>query len=644
MSQSNPPENATTVRVSELDMLLAPLQDVEHLQLWIQKHLGFTLPDCRVTEYADMTPAEFVWTVYRAIMDGTPLNIIGVSGRDGSKTVSLSVIDLLSILHDQRSAVHFGMILPQAKRARSYLEKYIQKIPILSAALVRENSKELVLKIDGAEVGLEILPCTKTAAQGAHAALVSWDEIGSADGPKLVAGYRDSAGVPGASTKGKPAVTVKISSRHAADSLVEAEIKAAEADAGLGAKVVKWTTLDCTEQCTDARSGTVPTPLYIDTMKGLIATEAEYVELPSQAQEGYQLSNDTMDGCVKCPLVTLCKGKLRHQTSKSVLLRKIDDVITKYRGGGSHEWALSQLMSLRASPEALVYKHFSRERHVPGWDVMWERLTGRKPVAPATRSQFVAEAMKRCEILSGQDFGWSSPSTCVTVAIDRKDNVYVLDAFGRTYCDDPEFCNTVKEQAHIPYQVQMHIPDPENQSALSIMRKFPLEMPVAEVSKAAGSVRGGINVIKALLRVPGTNNETKLFIAPDLWASDDQLFPGLIEEFGMYRWPIEVDGSIDDSGNPEKGNDHFLDALRYVLFWRFGKDIGTMTLLSGVAPPPADDRERLLRDAAMQGNFSYVDNREDYEAQKRSDDNDDDDDGDDGPKGGGGGGLTWGWT
>jgi hypothetical protein len=543
---------------TEREKFFTPLLDKEHLQLWIEKFLGFTLPDFKVTEWATSTPLDFVYDVYRAIMDGQPLNILAISGRDASKTVSLSVIDLLSISHDLRSAIHFGMVTKQAARARSYIDKYVSKIEFLREAMTKENSTELFFNLNGNEVGLEILPCTKKASQGGHSACVSWDEIGSSVEPALVAGYRDSSGVPGASSKGKPAVTIKISSRHASDSLVEMEIKKAEQRnemSGPRLKIVKWTTIDCTEQCLPERCGTQDRPLFISTMKGLRYTPEEFAALPERDKEDFQYVTDTKDKCYSCPLVTLCKGKLRYQTSKSVLLRKIDDVITKLNNAGSHTWALSQIMSLMPSPEGRVYTNFSREKHMPGWDAMWERLTGEKPAKPITRDVFVEHAKRTCSLYAGEDFGWTRPSTCVVIAVDGRDNVYVLEAIGRTLRNDPDWVEDIYELIETKYGIQLHAPDPENKSALSLMRNRGLN--VVEVDKSAGSVRAGINTIKRFLRVPGTNNETKLFIAPDLVSPADAAFPGLPEELEMYRWPIATDGRILDDKNPEKGNDHF---------------------------------------------------------------------------------------
>ena len=86
---------------SDVELLMTPFEDIDHMQAWLQRWIGLTLPDVKITKYANSTPAAFVWEVYRAIMDGTPLHIMGLSGRDSGKTVALSIMDILSILHDQ---------------------------------------------------------------------------------------------------------------------------------------------------------------------------------------------------------------------------------------------------------------------------------------------------------------------------------------------------------------------------------------------------------------------------------------------------------------------------------------------------------------------------------------------------------------
>jgi hypothetical protein len=589
---------------------MTPLSSPEHLNAWTHKFCGFTLPDCRVTEFADSTPLEFVWEIYRAMMDGKPVNVMGLCGRDGAKTVSLSVIDLLSLLHDQRPAIHAGAITSQAQRAREYLQKYVFSNPILTSMVVKENQRFIILNVDGIECGLELISLKPKQVQGAHYAMCSVDELASTVEPEVKKAYRDFAGVPCTSRKGKPAIKIRITSRQASYSLAEKDIDEAPKT---GMQVRKWSTIDCMSRCEPSRSGSVPTPIYIDTIKGKHCTPEAFKALPIEEKNGFKYAPDVMDGCLKCPLLLYCKGRARFQTSESVLLRSIDDVIGKVFDSGSHEWVLSQMLSMKPLPDTLVYGTFDESIHVPSWGSLWKTLTGEVAPEEVGRAQLVHEMKKRgCNFYCGMDFGWTVPSTAVVVAVDAKDNVYVVESLGKTRQDDPDWVEFVARNVNEKYDVQMYCPDPENKSACSLLRKA--GMSVAEVDKGPGTVRSGINVIKGLLREPGTLRP-RLFIFPDVPRKGSTGIPGIIEEFGYYSYEADVTGRILDDKNPTKENDHFLDGLRYVTYWLYGKNAFRVGTDYVDEKPFADTGEKQtnipsLEDIARRYQISYVDNRE----------------------------------
>jgi hypothetical protein len=571
-------------------------------------------------------------------MDGNALNIIALAGRDSTKTVGLSVIDLLALLHDARSAAHIAMIRTQASRAREYIEKYIMSSPLMKPMVIKQNTKEIRLNILGEEVGLEILSLDPKQTQGLHSALVSYDELASSTDPVKLKAYKDSSGIPGSSRKGKPAVVIKITSRQTGDTIPEVEIKNTHKNK---LKIRKWTTFDCMQRCLPERSGTISAPVYIDLIKGVTLKEDAYLNLPVDQRMRFKLAADVMDGCHKCPLMMYCQGKARHQTSDSVLLRDYDTVVHKVLNSGSHDWILAQLMSLEPSKEGLVYYEFQRETHVVSWDFMWERLTGEKPTASVTKELFVSKAKRSdCQFYAGIDWGWSSPSTCVAMCVDSRDNVYVLDAIGRTYMQPAEFIEVIKSEIHEKYGIDLFMPDSEDQAAVQQMRTA--DLPVIDIDKSAGTVKAGISTVKRFLRVPGTNAETKLLISSEIPASVSDT-PGLIEEFGMYKKKIDASGRILDDENPVKGFDHFLDSVRYCIYWLFGKSMTKAVFAdahksgSPGAPLPNLPIDQLARAAGV----SFNDNRSEFDKMGEQPKKPDDD-----PNGGssGGGGVQFVWT
>ena len=385
------------------------------------------------------------------------------------------------------------------------------------------------------------------------------------------------------------------------------------------------------KRCPEERSGTTPAPQYIDIINDQRVSPEEHAKLPEDIKISFEYAPDIMDKCLACPLVNLCQGRARFQTSDSILLTTIDDVIQKVIEN-PHEWSLSQLMSLQASSSLLVLHEFEKSLHQPGWNVMWERLTGEVSKELVTRQQFIKKCIELgLTFLGGVDWGYTNPATCIVVAIDSRDNVFVLEAHGATGKDDPEWVQFIQDNVVPIYPMESFMPDTENPSGIQLMKKTE-RMHVREIDKGKGSVKRGINVIKKLMRVPGKNRYTKIFFAPDL--PEPETFPGMIKEMGLYEKKINLaTGKPIDSEYVDAHN-HHIDALRYPLDWYFSKNKAQMHMLGG-DPEPKNERDKLLQQAAKVGNFSYVDNRE--EADKKKDDKD--------PKGGGsGGGMKWAWT
>jgi hypothetical protein len=549
--------------IDEVTKLMSPCVDKDHLHAWIQRYTGLDLPRQTISRFSTSNPLDFVWRVYSAVMQGQAAGFLAVAGRDSMKTLGLSIIDLLVFLHDKRNTIHIAMTAQQASRARNYLEKFINKEPIIRQSLTKQNVREIRLNIDGEEVGLEVLPATPKAVQGAHCAFLSFDELASSMEPANVRAYSDAHGIVGSSTSGKPGVIVKITSRQKGYSLAEQELRDASKT---GTEILKWTTIDATERCPDERSGVVPTPLYIHPLRGTKLTEEEFKLLPQGKADGFQRTDDTFNKCRECPIAAFCAGDLKKQKSTSILLRKIDDVINKIRMAGSWDWGVAQIMSMKPSSEGLIYFEFDRQVHVPGWEAMWRVLTG-EDNPYANRDSFVAELKRRrATFYAGIDWGWSSPSTCVVMAVDKREFCYIIDAIGRTYSPDPEFIELVRTTVHKKYDIQMYCPDLANGSGNALLRQAGLPT-TDDIDK---SISLGINLVKGLLRVPGTNGQSRILFAPDL-TSHVPGTPGIIEEFEIYKKKQDATGKIMDNEDPEEGNDHYLDSLRYMVWWLFGR-------------------------------------------------------------------------
>jgi hypothetical protein len=615
----------------DIRLLYSQCQSKQHLHDFLEYFFDLDFPSTTISRFSDSNPMDFMWEVYSAMKDRRQLGILALSGRESFKTLCVSIIDLLAMIHFERNTAHLAMTKSQGMRARAYLESFVSKVDPLRNSVIRQNTTQMTLRgASGREVGIEVIPCTPKAVQGCHTSLNSWDEIASSLDPTLVKGYRDSHGILGSSHDGAPGIAVKITSRQTGSSLAEQELKNARRS---GLRVVKWTTLDVAKRCEDERSGVEPSPLWINIQKNIVLPEIEYL---SQRREGFIKVETTFDKCHECSIVSVCQGDLKNQTSTSPLLRNIDDVIAKVRLANSHDWTLAQIMSLEPSKEGQIYWEFDVATHSPGWLGLWKKLTGKEPEVVIDRGIFVQQLKRQgCQFYAGQDWGWTSPASTIVVAIDKMDNVYVIDNMVKIRHSEPEIAQAINVELMPIYNLQMIAPDVESPGGIHELRKAGL--PVVE--KVDKKIRKGISLIKGWLRVPSMNNQAKMFFAPDLRRDDKPNSPmKILDEIEAYRFKTNADGEpLDD---PEDGqSDHGLDALRYIMMWLFGGEqlkVGTDYTDDKPYVQTQSSNIPSLRQIALQHGLVFDDNREDYAQQQRR--------AEDGNHGENMGGLLSGWT
>ena len=544
-------------------------QTKDELSKFIQLFFGLHLPDVTVSRFADTNPLEIIWQVYDICVNkNNPEHIeelLYVAGRGSGKTLGMAIAELLIMLHDGRDVCHVGAVLAQAKRCYEYQTKFMLSPRIRSIiedktkpqedrVLQKLNMEKSAFNIDGELVTIEVLPCTLKACNGPHVPLVVTDEIDTVTGEGLRA-FREIAGMLD-SKGGKIALRVGISTRKSRYGLMNKMIEEAEQ---AGRHVRKWTAFEFTARCPDSRSGVIPTTSYhiIDDME--VIDEAAFKLKDAKKAKEYVQHIMPGEKCLKCPAASICIGDAKRQDSKSWMLKPIGELIQKVRSE-STDWALAQLMNLKPSVEGIIYKEFEEKIHVNTWNQMWFKLTGIEFPGECTHDLFV----KKCHAMSlncyaGVDWGWSNPNTVVYFFIDKKDNIFVVRSDGMTYVSQPDWVHHLKTRWHSMYRCQLYFPDIADQGAVTEMRKAGL--PTA--SDNDKSINTGTQVIKKLLRVPGTT-DTKMHIAKETNGP-------LIEEFLTYHFKTAADGTITEI--PDSEYDHWLDALRYPLTMLLGKSI-----------------------------------------------------------------------
>lgn len=559
----------------KLDMLLTPCKTRDELKAWIKYHLYMDLPDQTVSRYADCNPLDSVWEIYKiCVLKENPKNIdelLYVASRGSGKTLGMAIAELLVILHDQRSVVHVGAILGQAKRCYEYQGGFMlnDKLkPLLNLDLPDPNNpgqtyrvlekmnmekSAFNLKDNGKMKGvtLEVLPCTLKAVNGPHVPLVVVDEIDTVSGEGLKA-FKDISGMLD-SIGDKRALRVGISTRKSRYGLMNKQIEEAEK---AQRHVMRWTALEFAQRCPDERSGTIETVAYVNQDELHTVTPEDYNKFDKIKQNEYMQVTLPGEKCLQCPIAPICLGDQKNQHSKSNMLKPITDVIKK-AVENTPDWALSQLMNLKPSVEGIIYKEFEEKSHVKTWNQMWKKLTGNEYPGECSHDIFVRKCQQmKLSCYAGIDWGWKNPSTVIYFYVDNRENVYVVRCEGVTYTNNPSWVRTISKKWHSMYRCQLYYPDLANPGDAQTMREAGLPCP----SKVDKDVESGIQCVKKFLRVVG-QPEPKIFFAKETCQP-------IIEEFQTYHFKIDTAGEPTDQ--PDKGNDHWLDALRYALYALFG--------------------------------------------------------------------------
>ncbi len=171
--------------------------------------------------------------------------------------------------------------------------------------------------------------------------------------------------------------------------------------------------------------------------------------------------------------------------------------------------------------QGLVYKEFSRERHI------YDDL----PKVSFTES------------IAGIDFGFTNPTAVIHIQRDGDENYYVTSEWYKTERTEEQIAEYVRSCGF-----NRVYPDPESPSAINVLNSKGIA--VVEVIKNKDSIKNGINRIRELFK------RGKLKI--------HRSCVNLISELETYSYPERRPDQNEDE-NPIKENDHALDALRYAL-------------------------------------------------------------------------------
>lgn len=340
------------------DLMFQPLSSLDEIRDWIRLFLNLEIPSETTDPESNSSPLQAIWSVYEVFKnnsgDVTPGAIL-LSCREGMKTVSVSLLEIMLLLHFQLDIAHAASVESQSNVGIKYIESFMFNIaPLLKARgwqNLTQNKRTIQYSTpEGKTPYIKVLICTPKGMNSLHANVLFLDELDLADPAAL----KEAKNIVGYS-KGIYGMTVYLSTRKYAFGNMSVALDKAEE---MHYKVLKWNILDVTERCPATRH--LPDEPKQDRYvgKSLPLTQLskeQFDALPATEMAKYDLLKDVHAGCLKCPLLPICKMRLSKKPERASggFYKPIQAVIQKFRENDP-DTAEAQLMCFSEKSEILM--------------------------------------------------------------------------------------------------------------------------------------------------------------------------------------------------------------------------------------------------------------------------------------------------
>lgn len=419
------------------ELMFEPLQCAGDIKDWARSFLDLELPLEITDPGSTSSPLDAIWQVYEAAKnnsgDITP-GFILMSCREGMKTVSVSILELLIMLHFSLTVAHGAATETQSSVAIGYINDFVMKIgPLLEASgweNMTQNKRTIQYKTpEGKTPFIKIVICTPKGMNSLHANFLFLDELDLAD-PNAI---KQAVNITGYS-RGFHGIKVYLSTRkYSYGNMQDALDKAPETNY----KVLSWNILDVTEACPITRHKPELPKQDVFVAKNLPLKQIsgeDFNGLPDTEKQKYDLLPNVHAGCVGCKLLPVCRTRLsqKPQTATSGFYKPIVSVIQKF-AENDVEIAEAELMCWKPGSEGLVYPRYSDKvdtGNVISIKKAFETLTGN--VASSNVSlQALYGVLKTLEILvyCGVDWGFTHDAVILVMAKIPNGELWIIDCF-----------------------------------------------------------------------------------------------------------------------------------------------------------------------------------------------------------------------
>ena len=419
------------------ELMFSPLNDASEVKDWARSFLDLELPLEQTDPDSNTSPLDAIWQIYNVAKNNSgDVNpgFILMSCREGMKTVSVAILELLLMLHFSRTVAHGAATETQSAVAIGYIGDFIMKItPLLEISgweNMTQNKRTIQYRTPAGETPfIKIVICTAKGMNSLHANFLFLDELDLAD-PNAI---RQAVNITGYS-RGFHGIKVYLSTRkYNHGNMQDALDRAQETNY----KVLNWNILDVTEACSVTRHKPELPKQDVFVAKSLPLkqlTGEEYNGLPDTDKPKYDLLANAHGGCIGCKLLPVCRGRLsqKPQTATGGFYKPITSVIQKF-AENDVEIAEAELMCWRPGSEGLVYPRYSDKvdvGNVISLKKAYETLIGNVP-SKHIGPEAIYAILKSLDIpiYCGVDWGFRNDAVILVMAAIPNGEVWIIDCF-----------------------------------------------------------------------------------------------------------------------------------------------------------------------------------------------------------------------
>ena len=584
-------------------------ETADELEKYLRHWLGLDLPWHTVDPESTSSPLKFIWSVYKVLMtDNGPHTHILASSRNCMKTLTSSTLQFLSMLHFRRDGVHISATLDQSSQAILYLDGFL-RIPELAQYQNKDSVKiKQLINLppnkftSKPDARLKVVTATKKGANSARSSLITFDEVDLT--PQEILDEAAWIADPTRDKQFSP-VFVYLSSRKTNNGPVQYLLDKAERENTGDEKVHKWSATDfmkaCPPEVHKPEKGKVMAYVHSETLQTIWSAEAFNSVVPEAGRSQYK-EYAVFEGCRTCPAFIPCFGFSAKQKGESKALRSIKITTGIFKKIKDPSVIISQGLNWKPETTAIVFKNFSRDKHVKDPIEFYRWVTGEyfnplglddeeieriedegdivKLTAITPTKAHIYEGMVKAgwTIISGVDFGFNpDPAVSVIAGFHKRQKrgaVLTLES-ANGFANHLWAEHTCKNLFN-KYPVEFVGPDTADAAALSYFGKHK----VMAVGPKPSRIETGVSFIRGLLWNP-ILQQSNFAILDDSQSDNKNIM--MIEDF--EHWTHKKTPLGFDMGRFEDGDHtHTLDSLRYA-FAPFQEDLKiSADVRVGIAP------------------------------------------------------------